>query len=169
VLITNGQLESLRSGVTHCSCELQLAKTLAPTSLQTEVSRLPTPEEMQKANRDAAKASAEVAKTPAALPKPAEKDAPVYQVFMPPLSYDASAKVQRDNYDPQLIVLVRRVRVRPTLIFQGRVEGAPVVAQNTASPAAAAAKPVAQAPPANPRSNDSVIGRVRAFFHRLFS
>jgi len=166
VLITNGQLESLRSGVTHCSCELQLAKTLAPTFPQTELSRLPTPEEMQKANREAAKASAEVAKTPVAMPKPAEPDAPVYQVFMPPLSYDASAKVQRDNYDPQLIVLIRRVRVRPTLIFQGRVEGAPVVAQNTA---AAAAKPVAQAPPANPQNNDSVIGRVRAFFHRLLS
>jgi len=164
VLITNGQLESLRSGVTHCSCELQLAKTLAPTSPQPEVSRLRTPEEMQKA-----KASAEVANPPAAMPKPAEKDAPVYQVFMPPLSYDASAKVQRDNYDSQLIVLVRRVRVRPTLIFQGLVEGSPVVAQEAASPAAAAAKPVAQAPAANPRSTDSVIGRVRAFFHRLFS
>ena len=53
VLITNGQLESLRSGVTHCSCALQLAKTLKPTP-STEVSRLPTPEEMQKANAEAA-------------------------------------------------------------------------------------------------------------------
>ncbi len=30
VLITNGQLENLSSGVTHCSCELQLAKILSP-------------------------------------------------------------------------------------------------------------------------------------------
>ncbi len=50
VLITNGQLENLRSGVTHCACELQLAKNQAPSPPQTEVSRLPTPEEMQKAN-----------------------------------------------------------------------------------------------------------------------
>jgi hypothetical protein len=162
VLITNGQLESLRSGVTHCSCELQLAKTLAATSLQTEVSRLPTTEEM-------VKATAEAAKAPATTPKPAEKEAPVYQVFMPPLSYDASAKVQRDNFDPQLIVLVRRVRVRPTLIFQGRVEGAPLVAQNSPTPPAAPAKPASPAPPANPQNNASVISRVRAFFHRLFS
>ena len=166
VLITNGQLESLRSGVTHCACELQLAKTVAPTSPQTEVSRLPTPEEMQKANMEAAKASAEVAKTPVAIPKLAEKDAPVYQVFMPPLTYDASAKVQRDNFDPQLIVLVRRVRVRPTLIFQGRVEGASVVAQNSTIPPAA---PAVQTPSANPKKDDSLISRVRAFFHRLFS
>src|SRR5258705_686784 len=58
VLITNGQLESLSSGVTHCACELQLAKTPP----QTEVSRLPTTEEMQKANIEAAKASTESAK-----------------------------------------------------------------------------------------------------------
>jgi hypothetical protein len=165
VLITNGELESLRSGVTHCSCELQLAKTVAPTSPQTEVSRLPTAEEMQKANMEAARANAETAKTP----KAAERDAPVYQVFMPPLTYDASAKVQRENFDPQLIVLVRRVRVRPTLIFQGRVEGASVVAQNSAIPPAVPAAPAVQTPSANPKKDDSLISRVRAFFHRLFS
>src|ERR1700732_1228967 len=55
VLITNGELEALRSGVTHCSCALQLAKTATPTPPSTEVSRLPTPEEMQKANTEAAK------------------------------------------------------------------------------------------------------------------
>jgi hypothetical protein len=168
VLITNGALESLRSGVTHCSCELQLAKTVAPTSPQTEVSRLPTAEEMQKANIEAAKAGAEAAKIPATT-KPAERDAPVYQVFMPPLTYDAGAKVQRDNFDPQLIVLVRRVRVRPTLIFQGRVEGAPLVAQNYAIPPAVPATPAAQTPPPNPKKDESLMSRVRAFFHRLFS
>jgi len=41
---------------------------------------------------------------------------------MPPLIYDANAKVQPE-VDPKMIVLVRRVRVRPTLIFRGRVEG----------------------------------------------
>ena len=43
-------------------------------------------------------------------------------------------KVQ-DDFDPNLIVLVRRVRVRPTLIFQGKVEGDPIVAQATPPPA----------------------------------
>jgi len=114
---------------------------------------------------EAARANAETAKTP----KAAERDAPVYQVFMPPLTYDASAKVQRENFDPQLIVLVRRVRVRPTLIFQGRVEGASVVAQNSAIPPAVPAAPAVQTPSANPKKDDSLISRVRAFFHRLFS
>jgi hypothetical protein len=168
VAINNGQLESLQSGVTHCSCELQLAKAPNATPPQTEVSRLPTAEEMQKANEQATK---EVAKAPpASSPK---KDEPVYQVFMPPLSYDASAKVQPDNFDPQLIALVRRVRVRPTLIFHGRVKDAPVLAQNAqpATPPQPQATPSPQAQPQqkNPPADDSMITRIRAFFRRLFS
>ena len=164
VLITNGQLENLRSGVTHCACELQLAKTQSQS--QTEVSRLPTAEEMQKANKEAAKATT-------ASPKPATNDGPVYQVFMPPLSYDASAKLQPDNFDPQLIVLVRRVRVRPTLIFRGTVKDAPVVAQNEPSataPQLLTPPPHAQQPQKkNPEASNSVITRIRAFFRSLLS
>jgi hypothetical protein len=212
VLITDGQLDNLRTGVTHCACELQLAKT--PTPQQIEVSRLPTPEEMQKANAEAAKTnpeaakpnleaakpnveaakpSAEAAKTnvdapkanpegtkpnkagakaAAATPKTAASDGPVYQVFMPPLSYDANAKVQPDNFDPQLIVLVRRVRVRPTLIFQGSVQDVPAPAQNTAPAARQTtleppAQQKQQAPPKQPAP--SIIDRIRAFFRNLFS
>jgi hypothetical protein len=216
VLITDGQLENLRSGVTHCACELQLAKTPTPTSPQIEVSRLPTPEEMQKANAQAAKTNAEaakpdvetakpsaeaaksnpevakpdpevakpdpdvrkpssnVAKAAAAPTKPAAKEGPVYQVFMPPLSYDANAKVQPDNFDPQLIVLVRRVRVRPTLIFQGSVKDAPPVAPN-AAPAAPPKSTDAPAPQKqqvaqkSPPPAPSILDRIRAFFRSLFS
>ena len=189
VLIANGDLESLRSGVTHCSCELQLANPPRPVPAQSEASRLPTPEEMQKANTEAAKAPAapaqsevsrlptpkemqkantEAAKAPAAPPKPAAaKEGPVYQVFMPPLSYDASTKVQSDNFDPRLIVLVRRVRVRPTLIFQGSVKDAPAVAKKT-SPVAPAKVPETPAPQSQP-AQPSIFARIRAFFRSLFS
>jgi len=223
VLITNGQLESLRSGVTHCACELQLAKNQAPSPPQTEVSRLPTPEEMQKANIEAARPSPEAAKTnvdaakpdaetakpiteaaktnpdaaksniyltksnaegtkpnkvgtkvAAATPKPAANDGPVYQVFMPPLSYDANAKVQPDTFDPQLIVFVRRVRVRPTLIFQGTVKDAPAPSTNTApAPPPKTPEPGTaqkqQGTPKPPQPTPSIIERIRAFFRKLFS
>jgi len=216
VLITNGQLENVRSGVTHCACELQVAKNQTAAPQQTEVSRLPTPEEMQKANTEAARPSPEAAKTSveaakpdvetakpitepaktnpdtgksnaegakpnkagtkvaAAPSKPAANEGPVYQVFMPPLSYDANAKVQPDNFDPQLIVLVRRVRVRPTLIFQGSVKDAPAPSPTTkASAPPKALEPVAaqkqQAPPKNPQPTPSIIDRIRAFFRSLFS
>ena len=213
VLITDGQLENLRSGVTHCACELQLAKTPTSTAPQTEISRLPTPEEMQKANTEVTRLSPETAnpnveaakpdaettkpsteaaktvatssaegtkpnkagtKVAAATPKPTANEGPVYQVFMPPLSYDANAKVQPDNFDPQLIVLVRRVRVRPTLIFQGSVKDAPAPAPSTTAVAppktvepATAQKQ--QAPPKTPPPTPSIIDRIRAFFRNLFS
>jgi hypothetical protein len=171
VLITNGQLEGLRTGVTHCSCELQLAKTLAATPPQGEVSRLPTSEETLEASRLASKAAgASPSPSKPAPSKPAAKEGPVYQVFMPPLSYDASAKVQRDNFDPQLIVLVRRVRVRPTLIFQGSVKDAPTAAKTAASVAPPTPAPQSQqAQQKNPQNNNSIFARIRAFFRSLFS
>ncbi len=100
------------------------------------------------------------------------REEPVYQVFMPPLTYDASAKVQ-EEFDPRLIMLVRRVRVRPTLIFQGRVEGEPVaVASNTPqnpSPADAHAPQKSDPKAAQPGTDDSMLGRIRSFFRRLWT
>jgi hypothetical protein len=86
---------------------------------------------------------------------------------MPPLSYDARAAVQNDNFDPKLIVLVRRVRVRPTLIFQGRVEG-DAAAQQVAAAKTLGPKRAVPAPAAQPKE-DSVVNRVRAFLRSLFS
>jgi hypothetical protein len=85
---------------------------------------------------------------------------------MPPLSYDASKKVQ-DEFDPQLIVLVRRVRVRPTLIFQSRVEGdaLPVHKQVAAANAKAEAPATKTAAPASA----SVVDRVKTFFKNLWT
>ncbi len=118
-------------------------------------------------------------------PKPQE---PIYQVFMPPLSYDAKAAAPADNFDPKLIMLVRRVRVKPTLIFQSRVEGETPVAKNVSDvhPVSTTAK-VGPVQPSNPKSapqqatkqsakpappapqNDSVVNRVRKYIRHLFS
>jgi len=70
----------------------------------------------------------------------------------------------QDDFDPNLIILVRRVRVRPTLIFQGRVEGDAVVAQ-AASPANSAKSPAA--PQAAPET--STWTRVKTYFRKLWS
>jgi hypothetical protein len=91
---------------------------------------------------------------------------------MPPLAYDAHAAVQPDNFDPKLIMLVRRVRVRPTLIFQGRVEGEAAV-QSVAAVKPTGAKAATPAPATQPPvpqpKDDSVVNRVRAFLRNLFS
>jgi hypothetical protein len=173
VLVNDGRLESLQNTSGHCSCEVQIAAK--ETQRPPEVSRIATPQEIQE--RDAQPKAAQPEEK-----RPTQKVEPVYQVYMPPLSYDAKAAVQQDDFDPKLILLVRRVRVRPTLIFQGRVEeppapvGQPALAGGTATassaapsknPKAASATSTAAAPPA--QDDGSVVNRVRAFFRRLFS
>jgi len=161
VLLTNGQIESLRTAAGSCTCELGAAAI--PEQVTTEISRLASPEEIKKAPEER-KADPS---PPADAPPPVEKSEPVYQVFMPPLRYDANAKVQTDNYDPSLIVLVRRVRVRPMLIFQGKVEGEPLVARATPPPPPppASRKPAAAQKPAE----ESTWGRVKTYWRKLWS
>jgi hypothetical protein len=158
VLLLNGQLDSLRSSAGHCACDLQIAKATPPP--QPEISPLANAEEAPKKVPNA---------RPDALPltvdRPAAKEEPIYQVFMPPLIYDANAKVQPE-VDSRMIVLVRRVRVRPTLIFQGRVEG-PAAAAPTPAPSATAAVAANAPKPAAP-AGDSFVNRVRNFVRRLW-
>jgi hypothetical protein len=156
IMLSDGRLDGLRTVAGHCVCELQPAKG---TPSAPEFSRLATTDEIRQRETQTKKSLP----LPAPEKPPAPKEEPVYQVFMPPLSYDAHAVVQRDNYDPKLILLVRRVRVRPTLIFQGRVIDNPAPVQN------AAAKPTTSPQPGPPAANDSIVDRVRAFFRRIFS
>src|SRR5271165_4295511 len=103
VSISNGQLESLRTAAGSCTCEAEIVAKPAPPA--TEVSVLAAPEELKKAAEER-----KADPPPATAAAPVQKEEPIYQVFMPPLRYDANAKVQPE-YDPSLIVLVRRVRV----------------------------------------------------------
>lgn len=139
IFLFNGQLEHLRASAGHCVCDLQVAKAAPP----------PQP----------------VVSDPTIADLPPSKDEPIYQVFMPPLIYDAKAKVQPE-IDPRMIVLVRRVRVRPTLTFQGRVEGV-AVAEVTPPPAPAPAAPANGGKPA-PAAGDSFVNRVRSFVRKLW-
>jgi len=159
VLVLNGQLDSLRTSAGHCACEPQMAKAIS--SPDVEVSRPATTQELlEKASEP------KTATQAASAEKPGAKEEPIYQVFMPPLVYDANAKVQPD-FDPKMIVLIRRVRVRPTLIFHGRVEGE-MVAAVLPPPAPAPSAPAnASKPPA--RANDSFVDRVRTFVRKLWS
>jgi hypothetical protein len=165
VMVNNGQLEGLQTTPGHCTCELGSAKV--EESRVPELSRVATPDEFEQKETEAKKTP------PPEPPKPpaAPKEQPIYQVFMPPLSYDAHAAVQKDNFDPKLILLVRRVRVRPTLVFQGRVEEKPAAVQaadKAAKPTQGQTTATSARTPATP-ADDSLFGRVRAFFRRLFS
>jgi hypothetical protein len=153
IFIFNGQLENLRPSAGHCACDLQDAKATPPPEPQ--VGQLATAEDLRKRTSDAKPNSPPVPDTAPA------KEEPIYQVFMPPLIYDAKAKVQPEP-DPKMLILVRRVHVRPTLIFQGRVEGdAKPPAKPTQAASSSAPKPAVPA-------SDSLVDRVRNFVHKLW-
>jgi hypothetical protein len=155
ISLANGQVESLQSSNGHCTCDW--LGTSRPSTVATDISNLATAEDTKKRTQESKPPA------PAAAP-PQEKQEPIYQVFMPPLRYDATSKVQSE-YDPKLIVLVRRVRVRPTLVLQGRVEGDAAVPK----PATPAAVEMPKTPAAAKPAVQSTWERVRSFFHRLWS
>ena len=163
VVLINGQLQGMRNGSGLCACESFEAEAAA-NSLAPEISTPATSEEVKR-NATPRKPAPRGAANPTApeFAKPAAPE-PTYQVYMPPLSYDASKKVQ-DEPDPRLIVLVRRVRVRPTLIFQSRVEGN---ALPVATPASVT-KPEQSATKTVTPASASVVDRVKTFFKNLWT
>jgi hypothetical protein len=159
VTLTNGQIDALGNGAGLCKCELQMAKAPVVPLPRNEM----PPTTVESAKGETARNSGDAA---GAGEKPSKKEEPIYTVDMPPLRFDASAKVQPEP-DPRLMVIVRRVRVRPTLIFQGRVEGETVttaVATPQQPPVASAPASAAPAP-----AQGSVVDRVRSFFRKLWT
>jgi hypothetical protein len=165
ILLTNAQFETLQNATGHCACELPIAKTIInPPS---DANRASNAEQTQ----TVAQTQSQSQSTLDAKPAPKDgKDQPTYEVFMPPLTYDAKLKDhQQNNFDPDLIVIVRRVRVRPTLIFQGQVQGDPPPAPNTTAAASSPATAAPAPPKPVPQPPDSVFDRMRSFLHRFWN
>jgi len=167
ITIANGQLQGLRNSSGLCACESSDASTTASAGIGPEISTLASSEELRKIPAPR-KPVIQPKGNPAAPDLPRAPSAePSYQVFMPPLRYDASAKIQ-DEPDPKLIVLVRRVRVRPTLIFQSRVEGDSLPAAQ-ASLNASKSQPQQSASKSSGPASATVVDRVKSFFKSLWT
>ena len=168
VVIANGQLQGLKTNSGLCACEgFETSGAAASSQNAPEISALASRADFAKSATPrtpaAQKSAAPVAPD---LPKPTPVE-PTYQVYMPPLRYDATAKVQEEP-DPKLIVLVRRVRVRPTLIFQSRVEGDPLPVAAKPGNATVSAKVQSTDAKPNPAA-PSVVDRVKSFFKSLWT
>lgn len=161
ILLINGQLDGLRTSSGSCSCELLEPKLLPHT--ETPAPRRDTAEVTGQRSPDP-----KPRQQPELSNDPPSNEEPITQVLMPPLVYDSSAKAQPE-LDPNMMVFIRRVRVRPTLIFQGRVE-APrsLVPAPPAQPSTAAAAALVSPKPAAPAA-ESLLTRIRNFFRRLSS
>ncbi len=127
-----------------CVCQLMVAKSSAPAPVLRELS-IPIHPPLESGKPSA----------PASTP-PTEE--PIYHVYMPPLTFDASAPAPPPEADPQTILLVREARVRPDVVFQGRVE--------EAAPGAAPGTDAAmQAPPTPEAKKPGVWARLFGIFH----
>jgi hypothetical protein len=169
VTLANGQLEGMRMNSALCACEpyaqQQITAAGGASASAPEISTLASSEEVRKTAVLKNPTAPNKTIVPVDPPKAVAK--PTYQVYMPPLRYDASQKVQ-DEPDPKLIMLVRRVRVRPTLIFESRVEGDPVV-DETKTLAATAAKPQNSAAKAAAPGSTGLVDRVKSFLKSLWT
>ncbi len=176
VLLVNGQIDVMKNGAGHCRCELQVTKAAPIRPLGNAASgttnAVAEPAAPVESAAPAESASGQTVQPSSVAPQTAEKPAapaaneePIYHVDMPPLRFDANARVQPAP-DPELMVMVRRVRVRPALVFRGRVEDSPKVKAALPAPAVAAVSKPAH--PSSPPARSSTMQRVRAFFHRIW-
>ncbi|HKW61237.1 MAG TPA: hypothetical protein VJN89_01715 [Candidatus Acidoferrum sp.] len=166
ILLVNGQLDGLRSGGDRCSCDPELTKYSPPPHLEI----VPPSPATEDANAKPLGSGEIVSLLP--VDKPATKEGPIYEILVPPLIYNANAEVQPE-VDTSQIVVLRRVRVRPTLIFQGRVEGEMAAKDPPAAtqipqrpPAVSTPKPAAKS---NVPPSDSVVDRVVHYVRKLWS
>jgi hypothetical protein len=169
VTLPNGQLDGLRGNTALCACDPYVLETAANSkgsAPETSAPEISTPAVSEDVRKNMTLKNPLLPKKNSTLvdpPKPAIE--PTYQIYMPALRYDASQKVQ-DEPDPKLILMVRRVRVRPTLIFESRVEGEARTVEAKAL-TADSAKP--QPLPTKPASNTGLMDRVKTFLKSLWT
>jgi hypothetical protein len=161
--MAEGQIVSLHADASTCSCEFPRARLQTPKPIPSNAPAGPAPDrEISTLARPVAPERKKPEDKPAAVPPSNE---PVYTVVMPPLSFDAKSPEMPPDPSPETILLVREVRVRSSVEFQGHVNPAPA---RPALPEIPPAAPVAPAstPPAV-KAEPGFLDRIRAFFHRL--
>ena len=159
VMLANAQIDAMRNGTGQCKCELQIAKSRTIPAPGTTAA-------VHAGETGNSEAAPNASDAPASGEKTEKREEPIYTVIMPPLMFDAKAKVQAEP-DPRLMMIVRRVRVRPSLVFQGRVEEEPVATAAATPPQTPASSAPAQS--AAPAPQGSVVERVRSFFRKLWT
>ena len=156
--LTGGQIASLQADASACSCDYPRAHMGSPKSAPPthappviDVGALAPPLPPQRTRTDNAP------------PPSASTGQPVYTVLMPPLSFDANSPEPPPDPAPETILLVREVRLRPSVEFRGHVNPAP--SQTVAVHVAPSAPTPADDPPA--QTQPGIIDRVRNFFRRM--
>jgi hypothetical protein len=163
VLLPGGQIDALRAASGACVCEPVFARGETPA---------PKPPQIGGVAVGPGHTNAEIVKKEP--PKPATEE-PRWTVVMPPLSFDATKPPPALEPRPETILLVRELRVQPTLIVSGRVEKPQKnKSRQNQNAAAAVATPSPQAdakadtPVVEQRSGGGFGAKLKNFFRRLF-
>ena len=150
-----------------CSCEVQLARN-SPGVPPAE-----NAPPVQTAEASAPNAPSQPPGTaqygPPAPEAHTSNDEPIYQVFVPPLRFNADSPTATLEPSPEMILIVRHARVHPGAIFVGYVQAeAPQQAQSSAPSAAGAAQPQQTANRGAAARRPGIYQRVRDYIHGLF-
>jgi hypothetical protein len=152
VNLADGQVESLHSDASSCSCDFPRASAERPRPpISREIAALRRPVQPNRKKPDSA--------TP-----PAVTQEPIYTVIMPPLSFDANSPAPPPDPSPETILLVREIRMRPTVVFRGHVNPAPAQAAVSMPAASLLPKPADDRPPS---PGPGQMARLRTFFQML--
>ena len=155
VNLSGGQVESLHSDVSACSCDFPRANVVRP-----HPSPSPSPAREIAALSHPLQPNPKKADT---MAPPVVSQEPVYTVIMPPLSFDASSPAPPPDPSPETILLVREIRMRPSVVFRGHVNPAPP----QAVPSTAAPPPPKPVDDRREETQPGLMTRVRTFFQKL--
>ncbi len=150
VNLADGQVESLHSDASSCSCDFPRASAERPP-ISREIAALRRPVQPNR-------------KKPDSAPPPSLTQEPIYTIIMPPLSFDANSPAPPPDPSPETILLVREIRMRPTVVFRGHVNPAPAQAAASVPAASPLPKPVDDRPPS---PEPGLMARLRNFFQKL--
>jgi hypothetical protein len=161
VSLAGGQIQSLQIDAASCSCEFPRASLERPKAGPPErPATPPTARSIGALNRPLPPERKSVDESTAPS---APKEAPVYTVLMPPLSFNANSPEPPPDPDPETILLVREVRLRPTVVFRGHVN--PASTQVAAlPPQPTPSKPTTDQPP---QTQPGFFDRMWNFFRKL--
>lgn len=168
--LLGGQIESLQADASACSCDYSRARTEPPPQKPLPA---PQPQPARDIGALAPPLPPEAKRSPN-TPPPSESKEPIYTVLMPPLTFSAASPEPPPAPAPETILLVREVRLRPTVEFRGHVNPAPALPPSTQAEAPPTAPPAAPPLPVPSGSGPSksqpgFLDRVRSLFHRFTS
>lgn len=157
--LKNGELETLAAAAPgSCRCEIPVVAKAQPAPAPVAAPQVATKQ------TDVSVAAPNPPKPDASRAEPSAAEIPTFTAVMPPLTFDALSPSPPASTRPEMVLLIREVRVQPATVFTGRVEPRSTRSQSRVAFAERAASTEA----ATGEKKPSFGTRFANFFRRLF-